>query len=89
MKKEEIVKEISFVKMSKHRQKVLLSLKNSELKLPSEIVKETSLVFSDVSRSLKDLKEKGLVLCLNEEDDQGRLYQITKKGNAVLNYVSH
>jgi len=87
MKKEEIIKEISFVKMSKHRQKVLLSLKDSELKLPSEIVKDANMVFSDVSRSLKGLKERKLVSCLNEEDEQGRLYQLTKKGKAVLKYI--
>ncbi|MCL2115934.1 MAG: MarR family transcriptional regulator [Methanobrevibacter sp.] len=84
---QEIIKEISFVKMSKHRQKVLISLKDNELKLPSEITKDTKLVFSDVSRSLKSLKEKKLVLCLNEDDNQGRLYQITNKGKEVLKHI--
>jgi len=54
----EVIKEISFVKMSKHRQKVLSDLKNNDLKLPNEIVKNMNMVFSDVSRSLKELKEK-------------------------------
>jgi predicted transcriptional regulator len=83
---DEIVKEISYVKMSKHRKKTLISLKDS-LKLPSDIVKDENMVFSDVSRSLTLLKERNLVECLNDNENQGRLYKITDFGKEVLKYI--
>jgi len=82
----EIIKEVSYVKMSKHRKRTLLSLKEN-IKLPSEITKDENMVFSDVSKSLTLLKERNLIKCLNETDNQGRLYKITTKGKEVIKYI--
>ena len=84
--KAEVVKNISYVKLSKHRIKVLLALEN-KLMFPSNIAKEVDMPLSDVSRALKGLKDKELVICLNEEDFQGRLYQITENGKNLINYL--
>jgi DNA-binding transcriptional ArsR family regulator len=79
--------------MSKHRIKVLGSLneenikKENKVKRPSEISNETELTLSDVSRTLRSLKENGLVICLNEKQKQGRLYEITKLGKKVLKNI--
>jgi DNA-binding MarR family transcriptional regulator len=90
---QDMVQIVSFVKMSKHRMTILESLKEKnkieecKLKCPSEISHEKKLPLSDVSRGLKGLKEKGLVVCLNEEEKQGRLYKITKLGKEVLKNI--
>ena len=54
---------------------------------PSNIAKKANMALSDVSRALKGLKDAKLVICLNEEDSQGRLYQITEKGRILLEYL--
>jgi len=84
--KSEIVKNISYVKLSKHRTKVLLTL-DYKLKFPSDIAKEINLPLSDVSRALRGLKDRKLVVCLNEEDSQGRLYKITEQGKNIISYL--
>lgn len=80
------VESIAYIKLSKHRQKVFLSI-GSKLKIPSEISKDTKLKIDDVSRALRGLKNKDLVVCLNEKDKRARLYELTKKGKEVLKYI--
>ncbi|MDR0911960.1 MAG: MarR family transcriptional regulator [Methanobrevibacter sp.] len=75
---------ISYVKRSEHRTKVLKNLEK-EIKFPRDIFNQTRLQRSDVSRALKELKSKKLVHCLNENEKQGRLYEITGLGKKVLN----
>lgn len=82
----DLVNAISYVSLSKYRQKVLLELEDN-LKIPSAIAKATNIRISHVSRTLKGLKEKKLVECLNEEANQGRIYRITDKGKKVLKYI--
>ncbi len=82
----ETIDGLSYVKLSKHRIKVVISIGN-DIKRPGEIAKETELVFSDVSRALKGLKEENIVNCLNEDVNQGRLYQLTELGKKVLDYL--
>ena len=68
------------------QKKVLRSLNNS-IKMPSKISKDTEISIHHVSRYLKQLKEKQLVICLNEDYKQGRLYKITKLGKEVLEHI--
>lgn len=39
------------------------------------------------SKYLKSLKERELIICLNEEAKRGRLYQLTEKGKEILKYI--
>ncbi|MDR0913099.1 MAG: MarR family transcriptional regulator [Methanobrevibacter sp.] len=80
------VESIAYIKLSKHRQKVFINI-GDKLKIPSEISKETGLNIDDVSRALRGLKSKDLVVCLNETDKRARLYELTQKGKAVLEYI--
>lgn len=82
----EIIEALSYVKLSKHRINVISSIGN-KIKRPGEIAKDKNMVLSDVSRALRGLKEKNLVICLNEEVEQGRLYQLTEKGKEVLKHI--
>lgn len=52
--------------------------------MPSEIAKTTGLRTTQVSNALSDLKEKELVICMNESAKKGRLYQNTELGLEIL-----
>lgn len=74
---------VQFIKMSKNREKVLKSLKGETLN-PTEISEKTKIHRNNVSRTLSQLKEKELVRLLNPETKRGRLYELTKDGERVL-----
>jgi predicted transcriptional regulator len=79
----QMIKGISIIKNSSYRKKILLSLENINYLTPSEIAKKTGLRLNHVSNFLKDLKENKLVVCLNDYEKRGRLYQITNIGKQV------
>ena len=60
------------------------SLSDVNYLTPSEISQKTKLRLNHVSNFLKDLKNNKLILCLNDEDKRGRLYQITELGKRVI-----
>lgn len=72
-----------YVKQSTNRTKVLKTIGINILK-PTDITKKTNIHINNVSRSLKQLKEKGLVEILNPESKRGRLYKITEEGKRIL-----
>ena len=78
----EQLKALSYVKRSKNRAKVITIIGTS-IKIPSEIAKSMDLRINQISAILKDLKENEIVVCLNEGDKTGRLYQLTPKGQEV------
>ena len=77
---------ISYIKSSKNRYKVIYSMK-SKFKMPSEISNETSIRLNHVSALLSELKNEGLVECLNEEKKKGRIYCLTELGKEVLEII--
>lgn len=80
---EEKIKLLSFIKSSSNRYEILKKLKN-KIYTPSEIAEKTSLKLNNISYYLNQLKEKQLIVCLNENDKKGRLYQATELGREVL-----
>lgn len=74
---------IGFVKVSPTRYKTMKTLKTDFL-MPSEIAKTTGLGTTQISNALSDLKEKELVVCMNESARKGRLYQNTELGLKIL-----
>lgn len=74
------------VKISPARIETLKSLEN-DVKMPTEIAKDTNMRITQVSNTLSDLKRKKLVVCLNEHMTKGRLYQITDFGKEILEYI--
>ena len=83
MDEKELFEILGYIKISPYRTKTLKSI-GSELKMPSEIAKENNLKTSQVSSALSDLKEKDLVICVNEEVRKGRLYRCTDLGKEIL-----
>ncbi|KZX16719.1 hypothetical protein MBCUT_05830 [Methanobrevibacter cuticularis] len=83
---EGLIEKVSFVKLSKHRTKILKILKK-KIMMPSEIRKKDNLSYTHLSRYLNSLKEKGLIICLNEQSKKGRYYKITPEGEKVIEFM--
>ena len=80
----QVIKGISLIKNSDYRKRILISLNEVKYLTPSEISNKTKIRLNHVSNFLKDLKDNKLILCLNDEDKRGRLYQITELGKKVI-----
>ncbi len=75
---------VGYLEVSSARKKTIQAIGDEKYKLPSNICKETGLTSSQVSNALRDLKNKGLVICLNESVSKGRLYKCTNLGLKIL-----
>ena len=78
---------ISFVGRSKKRRGILTMLSQKPLS-QREIRSATSMYKSHVSRSLKELIEKKLVVCQNPKDRAFKFYKITSLGAKVIQEVN-
>lgn len=83
VEKGDIIKIAGWVVTSSYRNRVMITLGN-KLKTPSTIARESGIKLNHISRILKELKDKNLVCCINEEAHKGRLYQITDLGKEVM-----
>ena len=81
MPDEEFWQTLGFVRRSDNRKNIIKELDRPLI--PKEIAEETDMHQSNVSRALKELKEKDIVEVLNPEAKTGRLYQLTGKGDKI------
>ena len=79
-----MIEELSFVKASSYRKKVLESIEEYP-KTPTQIADKLKIHRNNISNTLKELKQYGLVECINPEVRKGRLYRLTDKGSEILN----
>ncbi len=86
MNDDEIFQLVGYIMASEYRTKILKSIGTS-IKIPSVIASEVDLRTNHVSNVLKELKEKNLVVCLNENARKGRLYKNTDLGIKILEYI--
>jgi predicted transcriptional regulator len=86
MNNDEIFDLVGYVMASDYRTKILKSIGDG-IKIPSAIAEEIGLRTNHVSNVLKDLKDKNLVVCLNENARKGRLYKNTEYGLEILKYL--
>ena len=86
MSQKEIIRKISYIKRSKNRLKVVYIIGDS-FKMPSEIAEEMDLRINQISAILSDLKKENIVVCINEEEKTGRLYQLTPEGKEAHNMI--
>ena len=80
---DEMLSEISYVKISTYRTKVMKSLED-EVKIPSKIAEDAEIRQNHISKVLSELKAHELVECLNPEVKKGRLYRHTEKGDQIV-----
>ncbi len=77
---------VSFVLSSELRTRILDILRNAEA-TPSRLAKEIDRPVSHISRALKELQQKNLVLLLTPHRTKARLYEITDLGKTVIESV--
>ena len=80
---DEMLTEISYVQISQYRTKVMKVL-DGEVKIPSNIARDSGIRTNHISKILGELKEHELVECINPEVRKGRLYRHTEKGEQVV-----
>ena len=52
--------------------------------IPKEISQKCNVSIHNVSKSLKELVDKGLIVCKNPQDKFYRFYELTNKGKELL-----
>lgn len=58
-------------------------MKDDDVKMPSQIAKETGIRPNHISKVLRELKDSGVAECINEEAKRGRLYRLTDMGEDI------
>ena len=74
--------DVSFVLKSKRRKDILILLETP--RTPTFLAKQMKSSLANVSLKLGDLKEEGLIRCVNPNDRKGRIYELTDKGKKAL-----
>ena len=80
---DEMLTEISYVQISKYREKVMKSLDGKVL-IPTQIAENSRIRTNHISKVLSELKAHELVECINPEARKGRLYRLTDKGDDLV-----
>ena len=80
---DEMLKEMSYVKISQYRTKVMKSL-DGEVKIPTAIAKDSEIRPNHISKVLSELKAHELVECIKPEVRKGRLYRLTEHGEDIV-----
>ena len=83
---DELLKLISYVQISKYREKTLKSI-GDDVKIPTSIAKDSGIRTNHISKVLSELKSKDIVECINEDARKGRLYRLTDTGKEVLDVI--
>lgn len=90
MKDEKMIDLLSYVKLSTYRVKVLLALnKQEKLVLASELSKIIDIRITHIGATLKELTTKKLAHCPNPNVKRGKLYEITKNGKKIAEYLEN
>ncbi|MCH8914945.1 MAG: winged helix-turn-helix transcriptional regulator [Thaumarchaeota archaeon] len=79
--------EISYVVASKTRKLIVLKLETP--RTPTFLAKDLSVNLANISRSLSELEEKGIVICLTPERRMGKIYSLTKKGTKASDIIKN
>lgn len=78
----------AYVEISSYRQKVLTAI-NVDVKIPTRIAKDCGILPNHISKVLAELREHGLIVCINPEMRKGRLYKLTDRGLQVLKLINN
>jgi DNA-binding MarR family transcriptional regulator len=77
---------ISFIARARRRRRVLACLYD-EVKSPKQIAKESKTSVSNVYRSLKELQQKGLIVCKTPDSYSFKYYSATMKGKEIIDFL--
>ena len=73
----------AYVIMSSYRERALITLHDNKVMTPTYIAENCKVRTNHISKTLGELKENGLVVCINEEAHKGRLYKLTELGEEI------
>ena len=79
-------KKYSFVIRSKIRQDIVKALTTE--KRPSDLKKELKKEDSNISRALRELKKKDIIVCLTPNEKKGKIYGLSKEGIGIHKKIS-
>lgn len=79
---DELIIDKAYVEISGYRTKVLRSC-TLEGDIPTNLSKKSGIRVNHISKTLKELKNKNMVVCINEEAKKGRVYRLTQKGSRI------
>lgn len=80
---DEMLTEISYIKISSYRTRVMKSL-DGEVLMPTQIANDSEIRSNHISKVLSELKAHELIECINPEVRKGRLYRLTDKGDELV-----
>ena len=83
---DEMLKEVGYVKISTYRTKVMKSL-DDQVKIPSQISKDSGILQNHISAVLRQLKEPELVECINPEVRKDKSYRLTNNSEKIVSKV--
>ena len=83
-----VLKKASFVTSSKVRSKIMKLLQDREYATPKEISRTLGNHISTISKTLRELRNEGLVEFIEHEHSRSRLYFLTDDGKKVAGIVS-
>ena len=80
---EKLIIPYSSVIASRNKRGIILVL-HDRILTPSDIAGELDIRINHISNYLTELKNRKLVVCLNENSRKGRLYQLTELGKQIF-----
>ena len=83
---DELLKKLAYINISSYRNRTVKALHN-EVKTPTEISEDTGINRFHMSNVLRELKDTGVVECINEEVRKGRIYRLTQTGEDIAKHL--
>lgn len=85
---DETLKVFAYVNISSYRVRSVKALKG-EVKTPTAIAKDANIKLNHISKVLRQLKDCGVAVCLNEDAYHGRKYELTGVGEEIADYLDN
>ncbi|SNZ12802.1 hypothetical protein SAMN06269185_1932 [Natronoarchaeum philippinense] len=77
------VDEYAWIKASNYRENILVAI-GEKPRTPKELAEMNEYYLSHVSNVLSDLNDHGLAECITPDRNKGRLWQVTQKGEEMV-----
>ena len=87
MDKTQIFSSIGYVKAGSYRTKILLHT-GKNMVTPIEFSKSLDIHPSQVSRTLNELSNKGIIECVTPTNRKGKLFSLTKLGHEIYSHLN-
>ena len=83
---DETIKLYGYVISSSYREKTVKSLSNSN-KIPTDLAEDIGIRTNHISKVLRELKDCGIAVCINEEKRKNRVYKLTSVGEDIAKLI--